>query len=193
MRTINLHAFKQRKRQRSGQLEFGGAGFIKPKDCFGGSLLKNSNAKCKRPLDSKLPVHLVLRARISSLKLPRTFAKVNSTVSQIARRHGVRVYKYANVGNHLHLLIKIPRLSAWAAFIRELTGRISQIAQGITGQKKGLKFWSQRPFTRIVRGWREAFQDIKQYIALNELEAIGFISRKETRTLKDLRAIFAVG
>ncbi len=166
---------------------------MKPKDCFGGSLLKNSNAKTKRPLESKLPIHLVLRSKSSVLRLPKTFAKVNDCVGVIARKHGVRIYKYSNVGNHLHLLIKIVRVGAWAAFIRELSGRIAQVAQGLGGQEKGRKFWTQRPFTRIVRGWREAFQIAKQYIALNELEANGFISRKETKSLKDLRMIFALG
>lgn len=193
MRTDQFPKPKRRPRLHSQQLEFGGQGFFKPRDCFGGGLLKNSNAKTKRPLDSKLPIHLSLRTSWGRLRLPKTFAKVNQAVADISRKHGVRIYKYANVGNHLHLLIKVPRLSSWAAFIRELSGRVAQIAQGITGPEKGRKFWAQRPFTRIVRGWREAFQTIKQYIVLNELETNGFISRKETKTLKDLRLIFAVG
>ena len=42
------------------QLSFLGVGLEKPRASFGGDLLKNSNAKIKRPLDSKLPLHLVL-------------------------------------------------------------------------------------------------------------------------------------
>jgi REP element-mobilizing transposase RayT len=126
------------------------------------------------------------------MRLPKTFRSVNQTVDRVCKKHGVRLYKYANVGNHLHMLIKVPHVRRWAPFIRELTGRIAQVAQGLKGPQKGIpKFWKQRPFTRIVRGWRRAFHTAKEYINLNFLEAEGFISRQETKTLKDLRAIFA--
>jgi hypothetical protein len=55
---------------------------------------------------------------------------------------------------------------------------------------KGESFWALRPFTRIVRGWRKAFQIAKAYVELNLLEAEGFISRSEIKTLRDFRAIF---
>jgi REP element-mobilizing transposase RayT len=177
---------------RQTQLKF--EGFNKISDCFGGSLLKNSHAKTHRPLDSKLPIHLILRSVKGGMRLPKTFKLVNQTVDRVCKKHGVRLYQYANVGNHLHMLVKIPHVKRWASFIRELTGRIAQVAQGLKGPQTGLpNFWKQRPFTRIVRGWRRAFQTAKEYIHLNFLEAEGFISRAETKTLKDYRAIFADG
>ncbi|MGZ3723369.1 MAG: transposase [Bdellovibrionales bacterium] len=180
--------------RRKSQQIFEGSAFEIPKDCFGGSLLKNSNAKIKRPLDSKLPIHLVLRSVKGGMRLPKTFSGVNATVERTCKKHGVTVYKYANVGNHIHMVIKIPGRPRWSAFIRELTGRISQYVQGITGRQLGAeKFWSQRPFTRIVRGWKRAFKIAKDYVHLNLLEAEGFISRKETKTLRDLRAIWGDG
>jgi hypothetical protein len=75
----------------------------------------------------------------------------------------------------------------WAGFIRELTGRIALACQG----KKG--FWMYRPHTRIVRGWQKAFKIVLDYIYLNQIEAEGFISRKETKTLRDYRLIFGTG
>jgi REP element-mobilizing transposase RayT len=165
--------------RRSPQLSF--EGFHRPNDCFGGSLLKNSHAKTKRPLESKLPILLTLRATKGVLRLPKNFNNVNQSVNRINKKHGVKLYQYANVGNHLHLLIKIPQVRRWPAYIRELTGRLAQIAA---------TNWKQRPHTRIVRGWRKAFRIAKDYVELNFLEAEGFISRKETKTLKDLRAIW---
>jgi hypothetical protein len=173
------------------QQQFNTGAFHKPKLSFGGDLLKNSNAKVKRPLDSKLPIHLELKCTKSLLRLPKTFGMVNREADRICKKHGVTVYKYANVGNHLHFVLKIPGRPRWGAFIRELTGRLAQIAQGITGQQKGTeRFWAKLPFTRVIAGWRKAFRIILDYVELNWLEAEGFISRKETRTLKDLRAIF---
>ncbi len=173
--------------RRKSQQEFIGKGFTKPGDEFGGSLLKG-NPKRKRPLESKLPIHLTLRATKSSLRTPKTQTLVAELVYGTAKKYGVTIYKFANVGNHLHILIKISRISRWSAFIRELTGRIAQVATAQLGLSGG--FWLYRPHTRIVRGWNRAYRTAKMYVHLNWLQAEGFISRRETKTLKDLRAIF---
>ena len=172
---------------RKKQQEFGGAGFKKPGDSFGGAMLKG-NPKIKRPLESKLPIHLTLLANASVLRLPKTYSLVADLLFKTAKKHGVTIYRHANVGNHLHILIKISRLGRWPAFIRELTGRIAQIV----GERVGLsgKFWRFRPHTRIIRGWKKAFAIVKDYIDLNLLEADGVINRQEIKTLRHLRAIF---
>ncbi len=168
------------------QLSLTGKGLKRPGDKFGGSLLKG-NPKGKRPLDSKLPVHLVLRARKSVLRLPRTFGPVEEIIRKTAEKYGVRIYQSANVGNHLHMVIQIKKLHLWAAFIRELTGRIAQRAGA--NAKNG--FWLYRPFTRIIRSWKLAFRSALEYVKLNELEAQGHIDRKETRSLRELRQLFS--
>lgn len=176
--------------KRIKQLAFIGKEFEKPKDSFGGSLLKNSHAKIKRPLENKFAILVTMRATASVLRLPKNFKNVNGLIYGVAKKHGVSIYEYANVGNHIHLLIKIPHVYRWAAFIRELTGRIAQVVQGLKGRQAGLpKFWKQRPHTRIVRGWRKVFRIAKEYVHLNFLEGEGFIKRKETKTLADLRAL----
>lgn len=212
--------------KRFKQLTLNDKHFGKATDCFGGSLLKG-NPKNRRPLDSKLPIHLVLRARSGHMRIPRLFRPVNQLVEDCSRKHGVTIYRYANVGNHLHLLLKISRRHRWPPFIRELTGRIAYLVQ--FGDSKGIdfrggkslpqkaqkyknphaakaaraphpykpaattpeSFWLFRPYTRIVRDWRRAFLTAKKYIHLNVLEAEGFISRLEIKTLKDLRAIWS--
>lgn len=176
--------------ERLKQLEFNTKDFNKPSDCFGGSLLKG-NAKRARPLDSKLPILITLRATRGGMRTPKAFKKVNDAVYDTANKYGVKIYKYSNVGNHLHLLVKLSNLRLWAAFIRELTGKIGLLVKLLLNFEG--KFWMFRPHTRIVRGWRKAFKIAKDYIELNILEAEGFISRKETKTLKDLRAIWADG
>ncbi len=167
---------------RSKQQAFKTSGFEKPKDWFGGSYLK-SHPKTRRPLDSKLPLHIVLRANASVLRQPKTYARVNELVERISRKYGVRLYEYANVGNHLHLLVRIPKVQAWARFIRELTGRI---AQELKGPAKGKPFWSARPFTRVVRGWRRAYRIVKDYMLLNRLEGEGLVARGSTARVIDL-------
>lgn len=189
---MGVQTVSMKRKYQRGQQSFLGKGFEKPSDCFGGSLLKG-NPKSKRPLDSKLPVHTVLRCDRSVLRLPKTFKTVDDILFSVAKKHGVSIYKAANVGNHLHLLVRVKRLGAWAPFIRELTGRIAQEVMGLVEWPNDLRFWKFRPFTRVVRGWKKAFQSVKEYIHLNLLEANGFISRKQTKTLKDLRMIWADG
>ncbi len=171
---------------RKRQQEFKGEGLQRPKDSFGGADLKG-NPKKARPLDSKLPIHLTLRATKSVLRTPKHFGIVERIISEVAKKHGVKIYKRANVGNHLHMAIKLPRVKRWAAFIRELTGRLGLALKGVMG---GERLWAYRPHTRIVRGWKKAFGIVKEYIELNQREAEGFISRKDIKTLKDLRLIF---
>lgn len=172
------------------QLSFNKKGFIKPKDCFGGSLLK-SHPKCKRPLDSKLPIHIVLRATRSGMRRPKAFRTIAQIITQTARKNNIAIYKMANVGNHIHLLVRVKVLRKWSAFIRELSGRIAALMRGILGLKKGETFWIFRPFTRIVRGWQKAFQIVKEYVQLNILEAEGCISRKQIKSLEELKLIFS--
>jgi REP element-mobilizing transposase RayT len=188
--TANSRKVKTPMLKRQKQFTFSASEFIKPGDAFGGSLLKG-NPKTARPLDSKLPVHLTLRARKSVLRLPKTFKTVQDLIEVTAKKYGVKIYEKANVGNHVHMVIKVkPRL--WARFIRELTGRIAQVLKDMGIGVEGT-FWRYRPHTRIVRGWKTPFKLALEYVRLNQLEALGFIKRSETKTLKDLRAIWADG
>lgn len=176
--------------KRAKQTEFQISGFSKLGDSFGGSKLKG-NARSARPLDSKFPIHLTLRSRKSVMRLPKTFVIVERTIEETSKKYGVTIFKRANVGNHLHLLLQI-NTWLWAKFIRELTGRIAQ-ALGQLGLSDKMGFWQFKPHTRIVRGWRQAFKSALEYVRLNQIEALGFINRKETKSLKDLRAIWADG
>ncbi len=178
--------------KRHKQHEFTGMGFNKPSDVFGGSLLKG-NPKGKRPLDTKMPTFLTLRATKSTLRLPKTFKLVDDLIQSTAKKYGMRIYKTSNVGNHLHLVFKVSRLELWSPFIRELTGRIAQAVMAVVGAAGAAGFWLYRPHTRIVRGWKKAYQAVKDYIHLNQLEAEGHISRKEISSLKQLRLLWADG
>jgi REP element-mobilizing transposase RayT len=173
--------------RRNKQLQFDGSQFIKPNSSFGGSLLKNSHAKTSRPLDSKLPIHLSMRAHKGVLRTFKTLLLVDNQVEKTCKKHGVTIYRYANVGNHLHMVVKIPQRRRWNAFIRELSGRIAQLVR----EKLNLKgeFWSQRPFTRLVAGWGKSFQIAKEYVYLNWCEGEGHINRRQTKSLKDLREL----
>lgn len=151
---------------------------------FGGSLLKNSNAKTARPISNKLPMHLVLRSEIA--KGPYSFLKkasaIEKLVKQQAKKNNISVYSFANSGNHLHLLIKIKASNRhqmqylWKRFIRSVSSLIARLVLGFEKSKaKGIKFWSHRPFTRILSSWVKDFLYVKKYLFQNYLETLGLI------------------
>ena len=170
------------------QLEFGK--MKKPNPEFGGSLIKQGhNPRTKRPLESKLPMHLVLKANQGGMRTPKTFNTNNNILEQAARKHGVRIYRLVNVGNHIHIALKLTHIHRWAGFIREITGRIALYMKKLNSEWA----WKHRPYTRIVAGWKKPFQTLKDYLQLNWLEAMGFINRAETKTLRDLRDLLNDG
>lgn len=122
---------------------------------FGGSLLKNSNAKVPRPLSTKHPIHVVLRSSAAkgkwSLKKPLNHKMVEETFKQLASEYEIKVHEALVANDQLHLLIQLGRRDDFAPFIRSLSGTI---AIKVTGANKlaGLKekFWDFRPWSRVV-------------------------------------------
>jgi REP element-mobilizing transposase RayT len=167
------------------QLAFGKFN-MKPQAPFGGALLKNSNAKSKRPLSFKKSIHLVMRSSQArgkwSFLRGENFNIVNRIVYKSANRFGVKVQEYANVGNHIHILLRVKNRYAFQHFIRVVTGNI---AMTISGSKKGeglaKKFWDSKPFTRVVEGFR-GYTIAKDYVAKNTLEGLGILPRLKDET-----------
>lgn len=145
---------------------------------FGGSQLKG-NAREARPISTNRPLHLVLRSSLASGE--RSFlrkcrvTRIRDLIRRAAAAHDVRVYRYANAGNHLHLVILPRSRVAFNRFIREITGKIARLTLGVErGRPQSLKFWDARPFTRIVE-WGRDFRRVSDYLGQNILEALGFI------------------
>ena len=104
--------------------------------------------------------------------------RIHDFTAAVASRWGIRIYRYANVGNHIHLLIRVPSRAAWQRFLRELAGGIAII---VTGAKKGCAldknssqrgFWDYLAFTRIVSFGRD-FSGVARYLVKNLFEGAG--------------------
>jgi REP element-mobilizing transposase RayT len=160
------------------------------KKAYGGSLsTTRANRASARPLSTKHSMHLVLRS--SKAKGQWSFLKskndqiVRKLVDKFGKRYGVRIYSLANVGNHLHLQIRLTNRHTYNSFIRAITGAIALQITGRTRWAKGgaekVKFWDYRPFTRIVTSLREIL-NLKDYIHVNALEGFGH-TRSEARLL----------
>lgn len=150
--------------------------------------------KVRRPFDPRQALHVVLKSSRArgelSMLHPRHCNHVRDLMDRLKARWNVRVYRYANVGNHLHLLIRAKSRSQWQGFIRELAGGIAMI---VTGARKGHAlarsgsphlpesarrgFWDHLVYTRIV-AWRRDFDQVADYVCKNLWEAAGVPLRK---------------
>jgi REP element-mobilizing transposase RayT len=143
---------------------------------FGGALLKKSHAKSARPFRKNNPIHIVLRSTKAQGK--NSFFNhskwIDRQIKEMSRACGVKIERYENVGNHLHILLRATRRESFRAFLRGIT---STIARKITGAKKGLqksqKFWDALPFSRLIKG-HSAYKIMQEYLNKNRIEAIGF-------------------
>ncbi len=94
----------------------------------------------------------------------------------------------ANVGNHLHLEIKLTTRHTYRAFIRAVTAAIAMAVQGKNRWNKVKeKFWDYRPFTRIVVGYT-ALLTLKDYLEINMLEGQG-VPRTKARLALGWRVV----
>lgn len=155
--------------------------FLKNEPNAYGGVLRNTRAgrQGERPLAVRKTIHLVLRS--SKAKGEMSFRrKANAVrIQQIVKKHslknGVKILMMANVGNHLHLHIKLGNRFRYAPFIRAITGAIALAVTRVSEVSKNQnqkQFWDYRPFTRIVEGLRDFFS-IRDYIRINELEGVG--------------------
>ncbi len=139
----------------------------------GGSGTKN-HRKLERPLSTKKWIHLVLKSdkavgQLSFLK-PANQIYVRELLRDKALKFGVKIADFANVGNHLHLKIRITSRESFKKFLKSVT---AQIARKVTGARKGKpfgRFWQGLAFTRILASRLEEL-NLKGYIEANRREA----------------------
>jgi REP element-mobilizing transposase RayT len=137
----------------------------------------------RRPLDSRRPLHVVMRASKARGELNLLRAKHVLVVKRIlykqSKKFGVRIAAFANVGNHLHIMLQFSNRKGFQNFLRSAS---AMIARAITRARRGTsfgKFWDALAFSRIVTSNRERANLVK-YIAANVIEAAsGRISRNK--------------
>lgn len=199
---------KTSKRDKPSQLTL----LKREKSAYGGDLLKTRAGRAQgRPLSTRETMHLVLRSTQAkgdwSFKRAKNDANIWRIVQKFSFAYGVRVISMANVGNHLHLQIKLANRFAYRPFIRAITGAIAMAVTGRTRWANATadtksnearsrtqvdepkKFWDYRPFTRVVQSLH-AFLNLKDYIRINDLEGCGH-KRDDARFMLGVERSFA--
>ena len=122
-------------------------------------------------------MHVTLRSSRArgrwSLLQKSTARFIEALIAKAGRRWRVKVYERANVGNHLHLLVKAESRDGFANFLRVLG---AQIATHVTGARRGkalgVRFWDLPAWSRLVEG---DFRSVRAYIVKNSLEALRLV------------------
>lgn len=183
--------------QRIRQQQIAFAQTAKPQNVFNPQGRATAASRKARPIVSRQSMHVVLRSDLAKgpMSLRRHEPKINRLMTSLSRSHGVHIYKVANVGNHIHLSLRITKRLRWKAFISGLTGGIARTVgfkrrECQRSRADGMKsFWSARPFTRVVHWGRDA-KMIKDYMTLNQLEGDGRVPpRSEMRRPERWRQI----
>lgn len=156
---------------------------------YGGILRSKAKNRGARPLSSKHSLHVVMRSSqakgLWSFQNSKNIKKIASYVKIYSSRKGVQILSFANVGNHLHLHIKITNRTLYKAWIRGLSSALAMMVAG----KKGLQqlkeqkktFWDYRPFTRVIQSFK-AFLNLQDYVQINQFEGLG-MPRVQARLL----------
>ena len=140
---------------------------------FGGNLSVGKR-KTARPISVKESIHVVLRAEKARGKLS-FLLPVNARVFyQLRKLYGarfqVKVYHFALVGNHAHLLIKAKTKTGFQNFLRVFAGQLAQrITKAKPGQPLKTRFWDYIAFSRIIP-WGKAYETAKRYLFKNTLQ-----------------------
>ena len=142
-----------------------------------GGIVRKGRRKLARPFDRRRSMHVVLRstrARGSWSFLHRRHkGYIHALLVDLCEEYGVKLYKYENVGNHLHLLVRFPTRPQMQAFLRVFAQRVMFLVTGARkGQPQG-RFFDAIAYSRVVDCGRE-FKVMKAYIWKNTLEALGF-------------------
>jgi hypothetical protein len=136
-----------------------------------GGEVRRGQRMLERPVSTRRPMHVVLsshRAR-GSWSLRKHDRAVRDVLRRMARRFDVRVYDFANVGSHLHLVLRVRRRGAFQGFLRSFAGIV---ARRVTGAERGRgsgPFFDGLAWSRIV-SWGRDYWGLRHYVFRNQIE-----------------------
>lgn len=204
-RSLNLHNIQTQFQLASGPRSLKHGGEYRKKRSGRGQ----RPLSCKESLHVVFKVNRVV-LKTQSLRTHQNFKLSLELIQKYADRFFVKIEQISIQGDHIHCLVRTTRRSFFHHFFRVASGQIAQQfekkdklrvvvdersrnkSQNVTDTlnrmqntgnslvKRKLKLWMYRPFTRVVRG-RTDYRNVRNYIQLNEKEALGEIPYKKNR------------
>ncbi len=164
---------------------------------YGGVLRNKAKNRGARPLSKKDSLHVVMRSSLAkgnwSFRNPVVMKKMGQFIQDFSQKKGIQILSLANVGNHLHLHVKITNRTLYKAWIRGISSAIAMMVAKRKGleelKKENKKFWDYRPFTRVISSFK-AFLSLKDYIEINQFEGLGIPRAQAVLLIKGSMAFF---
>ena len=199
LRTLECMRKNPKKKPVPTHMSFQTRSFSDLKRTEHGGDIRLGKRKLARPFDPRRPLHVVLRSERAtgewSLRHRRHERAVRDLLNRIARRAKVRVYQFANAGNHLHLILRARSRKLLAWFLRVACGLLARLITGarrgaaarfpplVEGEPYRRAFWAGLVYSRVLE-WGRAFRAARDYVRMNDLEAtpgFGNLGRRSQR------------
>ena len=137
-----------------------------------GGGIRRHRRKLERPVSTRRPMHVVMSSRRARgpWDLRAHQRAVRDALRTMAQRFDVRIYDFANVGSHLHMLVRARRREAFQNFLRSFAGIV---ARRVTGARRGRPagpFFSSLAWSRVV-SWGRDYFGVRHYVFRNQIES----------------------
>jgi hypothetical protein len=143
--------------------------------------------KTARPVATRRPMHLTLRAirAVGPFSLLRSAVcpHVSAIVARFSEENGVRMLRFANVGNHLHLVVQAKTRRGFQNYLRTIAGLIARVATGSVKGRASGKFWDELAFSRVI-AWGRDLKRTLAYVLGNALEGVGVPTNRRPARLE---------
>lgn len=97
---------------------------------YGGTLRKKRRGRAERPLSTKEPIHLVLKANSEKIRggfrSPRRFRLITRLSQKYSARFQIEIEQMSIQGDHIHMLVRISCRSRLHHFLRVFAGQTAQ-------------------------------------------------------------------
>jgi REP element-mobilizing transposase RayT len=136
-----------------------------------GGHVRRGKRKLERPVSTRRPMHVVLtshraRGRLSLRKHDRAIRQV---LRRMVCRFDVRVYDFANVGSHLHLVLRARRREEFQGFLRAFAGIVARRVTGAERARPSGPFFDGLAWSRVV-SWGRDYWGVRHYVFRNQIE-----------------------
>ncbi len=147
----------------------------------GGEHSRRAQFRVKRPLSTRDSMHIVIKSSLAKGKHSfrgENLKTVNQLVTRVSHHYGVKIQRYANSGNHLHLIVHCRNRTMLERWMKILPQRLMFLVTKLTKNTSLFKligrknFFDYRPFSRILVG-RRSFRYCANYVEKNILEVEG--------------------
>jgi REP element-mobilizing transposase RayT len=94
---------------------------------------------------------------------------VREVLRRMARRFEVRIYDFANVGSHLHLVLRARRREAFQGFLRSFAGIVARRVTGAERARPSGPFFDDLAWSRVV-SWGRDDWGLRHDVFRNQVE-----------------------